>query len=607
VDLQTPKTRKRRMKTQSQLLQAAQAEGLLPPSSIEVLEEPSPSWVITALSLVGAQFAVWPFVVFLFLLMGNNVLGQPPVAFSVGALLVVAAVMGLRSKLPMFMTHLCFTLMFTGIALLVYSLENALDFTLVLLVLLVLQLGIAMLVRVPWVQRLMGLGAATTFMMIAPGLYLEGNMAVAYSLPLRPNAVLLALLWAAWCLFEARLSQSKLARNTAGFADGVGVALLVAVVFGSGVAFMYSGARMGSADSDTAGQATLFAFNWLVALQVLLTIAAWGWLTQHWALTAADKRREWAVLTVVYLCLAVFSFFTADGGVVALVGTAAVATGRKRMVVLTLLVLLAQLSGFYYALAWPLVKKAGLLVIVGAFLGVFLWALRKQFNVRTALSAGHHNPSPSTSAMRASLTLGLLAVGTAVALGAANYDVIKKEQVISSGQKIYISLAPRDPRSLMQGDYMALNFALPMGIRQELDGDDDNRNLQSATAVAELDARGVATVLRVASMPAQEPLAKAEILLPLLRKNRDWTLVTDAFYFPEGKGEPFKQAKFGEFRVLPDGRALLVGLADEQLKPLAPAKNKRTASELALDAEQERKMQEEEIDPETAKALPAAN
>jgi uncharacterized membrane-anchored protein len=606
VDLQASKTRRRSMTADKQLVQAAQVEGLLPPSAIEVLEEPSPSWVITTLSLFGAQFAVWSFVIFLFMLMGDE-LRQLPIALTVAAALVVAAVVGLRRKLPIFMAHLCFTLMFTGVALLVYSLVRHLDFMVVLLVLLVLQLGIAMMVRVPWVQRLMGLGAAITFMMIAPGLYSERSFSVVYALPLRPNTVLLALLWAVWCIVEARLSPSKLAHNMAGFADGVGVALLVAVAYGSGAIFVSSGTRIGSADSDTAGQATMFALNWLVALQVLLTIASWWWLTKRWALTAPEKRREWAALTVVYLCLVVFSFFTADGGVVAVVGTAALATGRKRMLGLALLVLLAQLSGFYYALGWPLVTKAGLLVIVGAFLGVFLWVLRRQFNAVSAQVSGQTTAASLSGSKRPGLTLGLLAAGTVLALGATNYDVMKKEQVISGGQKIYIPLAPRDPRSLMQGDYMALNFALPANVRQALDGDDDNRNLQSATVVAALDARGVATVLRVADMPTREALVDAEILLPILRKNRDWTLVTDAFFFPEGKGEPFKQAKFGEFRVLPDGRALLVGLADEQLKPLEPAKNKRTAREIELDEEQERKMREEDSEPKAVKPASGAN
>ena len=38
-------------------------------------------------------------------------------------------------------------------------------------------------------------------------------------------------------------------------------------------------------------------------------------------------------------------------------------------------------------------------------------------------------------------------------------------------------------------------------------------------------------------------------------------------------GTPFARARFGEFRVLPDGRALLVGLADEHLQALLAAPN----------------------------------
>ena len=87
--------------------------------------------------------------------------------------------------------------------------------------------------------------------------------------------------------------------------------------------------------------------------------------------------------------------------------------------------------------------------------------------------------------------------------------------------------------------------------------------------VVRLDARGVAQPLR-AARPG-ETLARDERLLPALRKNGRWTLVTDAYYFPEGQGQPFQQARYGEFRVLPDGRALLAGLADEHLRAIEPA------------------------------------
>ena len=48
-------------------------------------------------------------------------------------------------------------------------------------------------------------------------------------------------------------------------------------------------------------------------------------------------------------------------------------------------------------------------------------------------------------------------------------------------------------------------------------------------------------------------------------RRNDWMLVTNAWYFREGEAEHWAAARYGEFRVLPDGRALLVGMADAQL------------------------------------------
>jgi uncharacterized membrane-anchored protein len=49
----------------------------------------------------------------------------------------------------------------------------------------------------------------------------------------------------------------------------------------------------------------------------------------------------------------------------------------------------------------------------------------------------------------------------------------------------------------------------------------------------------------------------------LTRGSRGWTLVTNAWFFKEGTAKKWEGARFGEFRVVPDGRALLVGLADK--------------------------------------------
>ena len=43
-------------------------------------------------------------------------------------------------------------------------------------------------------------------------------------------------------------------------------------------------------------------------------------------------------------------------------------------------------------------------------------------------------------------------------LGYFNWSVYQKEQTLKEGQLVLLQLAPVDPRSLMQGDYMRLNY-----------------------------------------------------------------------------------------------------------------------------------------------------
>jgi uncharacterized membrane-anchored protein len=555
------------MNHETALVQAAQTERLLPEAATSVLNDPAPSWVVTTLSFIGAQFAVWPFLVVL-ASFGSGIFFELPGSLIVAGMLIAGAVIGLRARVTLFVMQLCVTALLVGLGLLVFSVGEVFSrIQLLLMLLLIVQVGVTLLVRVAWVQRLLGFLAALTWVMIHFGLP-DTGYAVFFSLsPQVMNAVLLALAWAAWTVFEPRLSVRPLARNVAAFADGGGGALLAVALYASGGAFAgsqalgFGGRAAGSADSALAGTALLFALTWQVALQALLVVGAWLCLIRYWGLLAADKRRELALLSLAYACWLVFGFFTHDGGVVAIVGTAALATGRKRLALLALVVLLAQLSGFYYALGWPLVHKAAVLVAVGAVLGLTLALLHWQGRPSLASSA-----RAGERPVLQKWTLALISCGALLVLGVANYDVLKKEQVIENGQKIYVALAPRDPRSLMQGDYMALNFGFPPEIQTTLDRGDESGMQVRAMVVARLDARGVASVLRVAT--AQEALAAGEIRLPLKRLQHRWVLVSDAFYFPEGEGKPLQAARFGEFRVLPDGRALLVGLADEQLQPL---------------------------------------
>ena len=43
-------------------------------------------------------------------------------------------------------------------------------------------------------------------------------------------------------------------------------------------------------------------------------------------------------------------------------------------------------------------------------------------------------------------------------LGYLNWSIYQKEQTLRDGQLVLFELAPVDPRSLMQGDYMSLRY-----------------------------------------------------------------------------------------------------------------------------------------------------
>ena len=55
----------------------------------------------------------------------------------------------------------------------------------------------------------------------------------------------------------------------------------------------------------------------------------------------------------------------------------------------------------------------------------------------------------------------------------ANGSIWQREQLLGSGRVVILELAPVDPRSLMQGDYMALTFAAGREVTRLRDGSRD--------------------------------------------------------------------------------------------------------------------------------------
>lgn len=159
------------------------------------------------------------------------------------------------------------------------------------------------------------------------------------------------------------------------------------------------------------------------------------------------------------------------------------------------------------------------------------------------------------------LTL-LLCGGLAVVLGAVNLAIIDKERLLANGATVLVALAPVDPRSLIQGDYMRLDYAIAGSV-------DVRNGLGSRRAgriVVRLDDRGVAQFVR---RHEGETLAPGELLLEYRLRGNRVRIGSDAYFFEEGTEARFTGARYGELRVGDDGESVLVGLRDAELRRLS--------------------------------------
>ena len=142
-----------------------------------------------------------------------------------------------------------------------------------------------------------------------------------------------------------------------------------------------------------------------------------------------------------------------------------------------------------------------------------------------------------------------------------NVSIWSKERHLAQGDIIYLELAPVDPRSLMQGDYMTLRFAIADDLQQAHSRDPalSDKRVFDGAFVAQLDDNRVARFSRLASNDAKS-LADDEILITYRVRNKRVKFATNAYFFKEGTGQDFTSAEYGQFRVNDAGEPLLTAL-----------------------------------------------
>ena len=156
------------------------------------------------------------------------------------------------------------------------------------------------------------------------------------------------------------------------------------------------------------------------------------------------------------------------------------------------------------------------------------------------------------------MTKALILLNLLVLLAFVAWSTWKNERLLREGELVLLELAPVDPRSLMQGDYMRLDYAAA--------GMDEGETPRSGYLIVRRDADGVGHRERLQS--DVQPLSASELAIPYRRHERRLSIGAESYFFQEGRARDYERAKYGGLRVGRAGDALLVALYGEDLKAI---------------------------------------
>ena len=572
------------------LVRSAIAQGLLP----EGASAPAPNtrpWPVVLLTALGAWLAAVPLLAVVGTVFGDLLKGQLA-PYLIGALLLAVAIVVMRSRsVPLFVEQLAVVALLVGGGALGFSLMRDFGVEAGAALLAAVALTTAVLIAQPWLRALLGAAAAALLFVASTPVGFNSARGSDWT----AWHVCLTLWLVAGCTQHMLLNTGASARAAAAV-ESVCAGWLLATVTGlalwSGMTFLVPGVLGGGGGTSAAGVAGLVAdiggqsrsgSDWITmqSISALLAVIAALWTAREWVAT----RSPWyAGVALVAIGLA---WCMPTLGAVLLAMAVCVTAARWRLAAATAVAAAWIVGSFYYQLTWPLVTKSLVLLAAAAVLGSFAWLASRAAVWQTSRPIDSRFGTPAAAAPSLVPAVGIALTALAV-LAIANVAIWQKESLIANGQPVFIELAPADPRSLMQGDFMRLNFNLPADVLAQLDGAFVATRPQ---VIARRDARGVATIERLATAADRRivdvrndnpgmtdaeyaalgegrSLPDDELRIELTPKDGRWIVVTDAWFFKEGQADRWAKAKYGEFRIDTAGHALLVGLRGAQLDAL---------------------------------------
>ncbi len=517
-------------------------------------------WPVVLLSGFGAIFAAVPFISALVVILGPA-LQKGPVTYIVALIAVPIAMYFIRRSSGMFTEQLALVGLASGMLLLLWGIFRDLPTGTAGLLSGAIAIGLAFALGKAWLAALLGAAATAGFAVAFDAAMMafkmgrgSGVLAIEWSV-LAVSGVVLVEAWRQngdrLRTVVFRLSGQEVSGHevVGAMLSGWLAASLAGLAIVSGSAFLFA-AHVG----PRGGFGVAAAGEWIVLARIIsgaLAGAACMWM---WSAVPSLRSRLAAAIMATAIAL---SLVMPALGAVLVVLALAIST-RMRVVALAAVgAALWIIGAFYYNLSLPLTHKSAILAACGAVVGIAALFCGARLSGRGVARSDAGDSGVAALPFAPSFVRTLAIAGLAV-VGVVSTDAIRgKEALILNGAPVFVELAPVDPRSLMQGDYMALRFQLPNAALRELPISEVRPR-----GIGKRDGNGVLRLSRVGTIAT--PLAEDEMMIELVRKDGRWIVVTDGWFFKEGTAGKWEAARYGEFRVLPDGRALLVGLTDKE-------------------------------------------
>lgn len=208
----------------------------------------------------------------------------------------------------------------------------------------------------------------------------------------------------------------------------------------------------------------------------------------------------------------------------------------------------------YYDLLWKLLHKSIALAILGlVFTALAIWLDRRYAVPKTSVQ-------PGLIQKKLSLIIVIMLLQFTILGG----QIAKSEYLLASGETIKLELVPVDPRSLIQGDYVRLRYAIStVEIEESLS---PREKVQLVLAPNEQGVYEFPGIYKYKGAFNQDYLPSANDVLINARYAGERNVVfgIESYFVPEGTGRQVeREAKFAYVRVGSNGDALLERLAAE--------------------------------------------